>query len=119
MDSSFSEDDILMPFFDTLNRERRPIVPGIDMRTFWGEEMLLSRADLEPGAVLPVHSHPHEQGGVILAGELTLTIAGETRVLQPGDMYLVPGGVEHNGVAGAEGCVVVDIFSPIREEYKY
>ena len=108
-----------MPFLDTANRERRPIAPGIDMRTFWGEQMLLSKADLEPGAILPVHNHPHEQGGVILSGQLTLTIDGETQVLSAGDMYLVPGGVEHNGVAGLEGCVAVDIFSPVREEYKY
>lgn len=108
-----------MPFFDLANRERRPIVPGIEMRTFWGEQMLLSRADLEAGAVLPAHSHPHEQGGVILSGELTLTIAGETRLLGPGDMYLIPGGVEHSGVAGPDGCVAIDIFSPVREEYRY
>lgn len=108
-----------MPFLDTEHRERRPIVPGIEMRTFWGEQMLLSKADLEPGAILPPHSHPHEQGGVILSGKLTLTIDGVTQVLHAGDIYLVPGGVMHNGVAGPEGCVAVDIFSPVREEYKY
>jgi len=108
-----------MPFFDLENRTRKSVVPGIDIRTFWGDEMLLSVADLEPGAVLPPHSHPHEQGGVILSGELTLTIGDETRVLHVGDMYIAPGGVEHSGVAGLEGCVALDIFSPVREEYKY
>jgi quercetin dioxygenase-like cupin family protein len=108
-----------MPFFDLDDRARKSVVPGIDIRTFWGDQMLLSVADLEPGAVLPVHSHPHEQGGAILSGELTLTIDGETRTLHAGDAYLVPGGVEHGGVAGPEGCVALDIFSPVREEYKY
>jgi len=110
---------MLMPFFDLDARARKAVVPGIDIRTFWGEEMLLSVADLEPNAVLPVHSHPQEQGGVILSGELMLTIDGETRVLHAGDMYIAPGGVEHSGVAGPEGCVALDIFSPVREEYKY
>lgn len=108
-----------MPFFDLDNRTRKSVVPGIDIRTFWGDEMLLSVADLDPGAILPAHSHPHEQGGAILSGELTLTIDGETRTLGPGDVYLVPGGVEHSGVAGPDGCVALDIFSPVREEYKY
>lgn len=108
-----------MPFFDLDNRTRKSVVPGIDIRTFWGDEMLLSVADLDPGAILPAHSHPHEQGGAILSGELTLTIDGETHTLGPGDVYLVPGGVEHSGVAGPDGCVALDIFSPVREEYKY
>ncbi|MCB0047449.1 MAG: cupin domain-containing protein [Caldilineaceae bacterium] len=108
-----------MPFFDIASRESRPITPEISMRTFWGEQMLLSYAVLEPNAVLPLHSHPHEQAGVILSGELTLTLGDETRTLKSGDIYLAPGGLEHEGLAGPEGCVALDIFSPVREEYAY
>ena len=108
-----------MPHITLEDRVLTNLVPGIDLRTFWGENMMLSVADLEPGAVLPPHSHPHEQGGVILEGELMLTIGGDTKVLQPGDIYIAEGGVEHSGQAGPEGCRALDIFSPVREEYKF
>jgi quercetin dioxygenase-like cupin family protein len=108
-----------MYFCDTENREAKEVVPGICLKTFWGEKMLLSIVDLEPGAVLPAHSHPHEQSGAVISGMLRLTIAGETRDLQPGDAYIIPGGVEHSAVAGSTLTQVVDIFSPVREEYKF
>jgi hypothetical protein len=50
-----------MPHITLEERQPTNLVPGIDLRTFWGENMMLSVADLEPGAVLPPHSHPHEK----------------------------------------------------------
>lgn len=108
-----------MYFCDIENREAREVVPGIHIRTFWGEKMLLSVVDLDPGAELPLHSHPHEQSGTVISGSMTLTIAGETRQLQPGDAYIIPGGVEHSAIAGPLPTRVIDIFSPVREEYQY
>ena len=108
-----------MPHITLEDRTATNLLPGIDLRTFWGENMMLSVADLEPGALLPPHRHPHEQGGVILEGELTLTIDGDIRVLRPGDIYIVEGGVEHSAQAGSDGCRALDIFSPVRDEYKF
>ncbi len=108
-----------MYFCDIENREAKEVVPGIRIRTFWGENMLLSDVELDPGAQLPVHSHPHEQAGTVISGLLTLTIGGETRDLRPGDAYIIPGGVEHSAIAGPTLTRVIDIFSPVREEYKY
>ena len=79
-------------------------MPGVVVRTFWGEQMLVSLVDLAAGAIVPSHSHPHEQFGMLLRGELQMTIAGETRTVQAGDLYIVPGGVEHGVHVGAEGA---------------
>ena len=106
-------------FCDLENRERKEIAPGVHIRTFWGSEMLLSVADIDANAVVPAHSHPHEQAGAILSGEFELTIGGETRCLKPGDTYIVPGDVEHGGKAGDAPTRVLDVFSPVREEYQY
>jgi quercetin dioxygenase-like cupin family protein len=108
-----------MYFCDIEKREAKEVVPGIRMKTFWGDEMLLSVVELDAGAILPNHSHPHEQSGTVISGTLRLTIAGETRILQPGDAYIIQGGVEHSAVAGPTLTKVVDIFSPVREEYKF
>jgi quercetin dioxygenase-like cupin family protein len=66
-----------------------------------------------------MHNHPHEQAGTIISGRLQMTIAGETRWLEPGDTYIIPGGVDHMAVTGDESARVLDIFSPVREAYQY
>jgi len=109
----------MKPFFDVDNREAKEIAPGVQIRTAWGKEMLLSATDIAAHAVVPLHQHPHEQAGTLLSGEFELTIDGETRWLKPGDVYLIPSGVEHGGRAGATPARVLDVFSPVREEYQY
>jgi quercetin dioxygenase-like cupin family protein len=108
-----------MPFYSSDERERMQVFDGIMGRTFWGEKMLLSIVELEPHAVGPPHSHPHEKIGLVLEGELTFTIGDETRTLRPCDGNVVPGGVMHSVVAGDSPCKVVEIFSPVREDFQY
>ena len=72
-----------------------------------------------PHAVIPPHSHPHEQIGMCLEGEFPFTIGDETRTVKPGDVWVIPGGVEHSVAMGDMPGLVVEMFSPVREEYKY
>jgi quercetin dioxygenase-like cupin family protein len=97
---------------------RHEIFPGVNIFTTAGEQMMLSLVEFEPRSVVRPHSHPHEQMGVLLAGELTFTIGGETRTLQPGDMWRIPGNVVHSAVAGDEPVKALDVFHPIREDYR-
>src|SRR3990172_7079317 len=108
-----------MPFLETEARASKEIVPGVRIRTFWGDQQSLSLVDLAPNSVVPDHSHPHEQSGVVLTGEIEMTIDGETRLLKPGAMYLIPGGVRHSARTFEAGARVVDVFSPVREDYQY
>ena len=109
-----------MDYFNDLeNRETKELAPGVRARTFWGEKILLSIVDVEPGAVVPMHSHPHEQAGTVIDGRLEFTIGGETRWVTAGETYIIPGGVEHKAVAGDEPVRVLDVFSPVREDYQY
>ena len=55
----------------------------------------------------------------MLKGELDFTIGGETRLLHPGDLYIIPGGVDHEVKVGGTPAKVLDILSPVREEYEY
>jgi quercetin dioxygenase-like cupin family protein len=94
------------------------IVPGVVMRGVWGERGMLNVIELAPGGEVPLHSHPHEQLGYVLEGEITMTVAGVTDTWRAGVAYAIPGGVEHAGVAGLEGCRVIDVFVPVRDEYR-
>lgn len=108
-----------MYFPDLEERAAKELAPGVLARTFWGDQMLMAMVDLAPGAVVPAHHHPHEQSGVVIEGEVEFTIGDETRVLRTGGVYLIPGDTPHGVTTGPAGAKVMDIFSPVREEYKF
>ncbi len=106
-----------MGFIDIDKVAEMTPVAGCRLRAPHGERIMLSYLEMDAGAEIPVHSHPHEQAGMLLKGRLQLTIGEETRVVEPGAMYIVPGGVPHRAVALDGPVLVLDIFSPIREDY--
>lgn len=106
------------PFLDPGRTASRTLAAGVTAQIAWGEKLMLSRVALEPGAVVGMHSHPHEQMGILLSGSMELTVGEETRLLSPNEMYLVPGGVPHSAKGGPEGAVALDAFSPPRAEYR-
>ncbi len=108
-----------MYFFNPDERMTKDLTPAIRARTFWGENVMLAVVDLDAYAVLPTHSHPHEQGGIILRGELEFTVGDEKRSLRAGDLYMIPGGTEHSVRVGPQPAQVLDIFAPVREDLKY
>ncbi len=55
-------------FIDASDRKPMELVPGARTRTFWGEQMLLSLVEVDANSEVPLHTHPHEQGGVIIEG---------------------------------------------------
>jgi quercetin dioxygenase-like cupin family protein len=91
---------------------------GVTAKALFGEGAMLNLVELEPSAAVARHSHPHEQLGLILRGSMTLTVNGADHVLTEMDAYALPGGIEHEGVAGPEGTLVLDVFRPVREDYR-
>ncbi len=73
-------------------------VPGCRMRTPFGQNLMLSYLEMDDGAEVPLHHHPHEQGGILLKGEVQLTIGEETRVVQAGSLFLIPPNTPHRAV---------------------
>jgi len=93
------------------------IFPGVTIDTVAGEAMMLSYVSFEPDAIVEPHSHSHEQMGLLLEGELNFTIGDETRLVSPGQMWRIPGGVVHGCQAGNQGAKALDVFHPILEDY--
>ena len=97
---------------------RHTIFPGVDITTCAAEKMMMSLVKLAPGSVVAEHSHPHEQVGMVLKGQAVFTIGGEEKTLQAGDMYRIPGNVRHMVTALEAAVEALDIFYPIREDYR-
>ena len=106
-----------MSFFTWADFDSREIVPGYHGKFVHGENMTATHWQVEAGAVLPEHAHPHEQISVVLEGTFELTINGEARQLTPGDVAVIPGHAPHSGRA-ITACRLMDVFSPPRDEYR-
>lgn len=90
---------------------------GFKMQSITGGVMMANWVRIEPNKVMPRHQHPEEQLGVMLEGSMELTIGDETRMLKPGDAYTIPGNVPHHARTDDDGCLVLDVFSPPRDDY--
>lgn len=108
-----------MPYYNSSDRAVKDLTPQIHTRTFWGENLLAGLVVLDPDAILPAHSHPHEQITFIINGELHFDLGGEQRTLHHADLAVIPSGMSHSAVAGPKGALVLDVFSPPREDMKY
>ncbi len=97
---------------------RRKLAEGLETRVFPGERAMLSVVRAAPNAEGRLHSHPEEQWGVLLEGSGVRLQDGVEHAVRKGDFWRTPGGVEHSFTAGPEGAVILDIFSPPRDEYR-
>ena len=97
--------------------EPKTIFPGHDARLIHTERMTIAYWLIEAGARAPEHSHHHEQVVNVLAGKYELTVDGEPHELTPGVVFVIPPHVSHSGLA-VTGCELLDVFCPVREDYK-
>jgi quercetin dioxygenase-like cupin family protein len=90
---------------------------GVNRRTLvHGDKTLMTEFRLRKGAILPRHSHPHEQAGYLVSGRIRLFIGAEQHEAQAGDSWCIPGDVEH-GAEILEDSVAIEVFSPVRTDY--
>ena len=99
----------LLPSFSPLE--------GFTMQSVTGGKLMANWVTIEPNREMPRHQHPHEQLGIMLEGAMELTIGDDTRLIRAGDVYTIPPNLSHNARTLEEGCVVLDVFTPPREDY--
>lgn len=95
----------------------KALAPGLTGYYAHGTNMTLGLVEITKGSDLPLHQHPHEQITYILEGQLDMTIGGELHQLKAGMFYVIPSNVPHGAIAVTD-CKVIDVFNPVREDYK-
>ena len=108
-----------MTVFDELNE----IVPqriwnGVAARAVHGQRVTFSVIELDADTVIPEHAHENEQLGMVIQGGLTFRIGREARSLEPGGTWCIPANVPHAVDVGPDGAVVLDVFAPVRDDYR-
>jgi len=93
-------------------------VTGVKVRAVCLDKVMMTYMEFEPEAVLPEHSHPHEQITVIHEGRLEMTVGGQTKVMGKADVVVVPSNVVRSARTLGEPVIAVDAWSPVREDYR-
>jgi quercetin dioxygenase-like cupin family protein len=95
----------------------RTVIPGFVGRFLHSDTMTFALWEIAAGALLPEHSHPHEQVVHLFEGEFEMTVEGRTMRLSPGMVFAIPSNARHLGRALAD-CRIMDVFCPVREDYR-
>ena len=97
--------------------DARQLSEGVDSATLvHGDKTLMAQFKIAKGSAIPVHSHPHEQTGIMISGKLRFNVDGEILDAETGDSWCLPGDVEHSAEA-LEDSVIIEVFSPVREDF--
>ena len=105
------------PFIKISEISQQTMLPGFQARFIHSNSMTVSFWDVTKGSKLPEHKHPHEQISQVMEGKFQLTVNGNTQIMEPGKIAVIPSNALHSGEALTD-CKVMDIFSPVREDYK-
>ena len=90
---------------------------GRERQMIIGERVMICRLRFAPNIVTPEHRHPHEQITLVERGRVLFTVGTEKRSAQAGDVLHFPSNLWHGAAMLDEEVVLIDIFSPIREDF--
>jgi quercetin dioxygenase-like cupin family protein len=105
-----------MPFLNVEQQAPSEPVDGFHLRFVHADSMTIAFWEIDAGAVMPEHSHPHEQVAIVTEGEFELVVAGERRTVRPGDVAVIPSNVPHSGSA-LTSTRITDAFCPRRDDF--
>jgi quercetin dioxygenase-like cupin family protein len=109
--------DAIKHFFNEKDLESEIVEGNVWRAIYTAENIQAIIYHFPPHKVFPLHTHDrHEQMGYLVSGKMGFKVGDDVRTLMPGDFYRAPIGVEHNAWTFEEPSVLLDFFSPIRED---
>lgn len=105
-------------FLQTSQIPFETLEPGLERRILgYTEQMMMTEVRFAKGVVGVLHHHPHRQSAFVAAGSFEVTINGEKQLLVKGDAYMVEPDIVHGAIALEDGSVLIDFFTPMREDF--
>ena len=93
------------------------ISEGIDRQMIVGDQLMVCRLRFDPHIDTPAHDHPHEQITIVERGRVRFTIGSQEQIAQAGDVLHFPSGCWHGATMLDEEVILIDIFTPVREDF--
>ncbi|MDX1642523.1 MAG: cupin domain-containing protein [Balneolaceae bacterium] len=109
-----------MPVFKSDEEQGKEIAPGVVRKIAHLEKMLAATIEFSDGPMdqpEEPHSHPHEQVSYVAEGSLYVFIGDDKQLLKQGDLFLIPSGIPHSIQTLTEKVKLVDVFTPLREDF--
>jgi quercetin dioxygenase-like cupin family protein len=104
-------------FVENASIEWEQVAEGMRRKIMaYDDSLMLVRVEFEKGGVGSLHQHYHVQITNVESGKFEVEINNEKRILQAGDVFYVPPNVMHGAVC-LEAGVLIDVFSPMREDF--
>ena len=97
--------------------ESKEVFPGLKGKFIHGDQLSWAFWEVDKGAEVPLHQHPHEQMMHVVKGTFSFTLNAETKTYTDGDVVVIPSNQLHAGKALTD-CVLMDVFTPVRKEYQ-
>ena len=97
--------------------ESEQTAPGITRQMVVGQNVMMVRFTFEPFLETPQHTHPHEQMTVVVKGRVKFFVRGVEHIVSAGSVLHFPPHILHGATMMEEEVVLIDIFSPIREDF--
>src|SRR5712692_189896 len=106
-----------MTLYDWNRIAEEQMNPLLSRKVIHGENITIARLRLQKYAVVPAHNHVHEQITMLEKGKLRFVFENEEKVLNAGEILQIPPYAVHK-VEALEDSIVIDLFAPVREDWK-
>jgi len=90
---------------------------GIERQMVVGQNLMICRFRFAPLLATPEHTHPHEQISMVVSGRVRFFVEGKERIASPGDVLHFPSNCRHGATMMEEEVILIDIFTPLREDF--
>lgn len=106
-----------MSFINLTDVKEKEIITGFRGKMLHSEHMTFVLWNITSGSSLPEHSHFHEQITTVINGIFEMTVDGETQIMTPGSVVIIPSNVKHTGKSMTD-TQLIDAFYPVRDDYR-
>ena len=103
-----------MAFWDLKTLKLDEFRPGIFSKVESGANLTMAFMQIEAHKEGPPHDHPFDQCGVVVEGEIEMSIGGDTRLVKPMEAYLIPAGITHSWKTLGQSATILDVTADRR-----
>ncbi len=104
-------------FICSADMQWEPVVPGLKRKIMgYDDKIMMVQVHFETGGIGANHQHFHSQTTYVVSGKFEVNIDGDKQILGPGDGFFVAPNLDHGATCLEEG-VLIDVFSPVREDF--
>ena len=98
-----------MAFWNLKTLQLDEFRPGIRSKIESGTNVTMAFMEIAPDKEGTAHDHPFDQCGVVIEGEIEMSVGQEKKLLRPMETYFIPAGIRHNWKTSSSAAKILDV----------